>query len=169
MKPWRILKDNYWCPHSNFWCPCEILMNFGSVAAALSENRPQYFTADFNHALSVTPCDIMLLQSMSKELVGLVIQDYMLDMMAMSPWKPPKKKHQFLIHLTFLHCAAASLMALTSSFKQIKSTRPKSHQKSKNVPHLMLNAKWCTCSSRKHCTVSSWLLQLLSPLTCRWV
>ena len=34
----------------------------------------------------------MLLQSMSKELVGLVIQDYMLDMMAMSPWKPPKKK-----------------------------------------------------------------------------
>lgn len=74
-------------------------MNFGSVAAALSENRPQYFTADFNHALSVTPCDIMLLQSMSKELVGLVIQDYMLDMMAMSPWKPPKKKHQFLIHL----------------------------------------------------------------------
>ena len=155
MNPWRILKDNYWCPHSNFWCPCEILMNFGSVAAALSENRPQYFTADFNHALSVTPCHIMLLPSMYKEPVGLVIQDYVRydGDVAMEP--PQKKKHQFLIHLTFLHCAAVSLMALTSSFKQIKSTRPKSHQKFKNVPHLMLNAKWCTCSSRKHCTVSS--------------
>lgn len=93
MNPWRILKDNYWCPHSNFWCPCEILMNFGSVAAALSENRPQYFTADFNHALSVTPCDIMLLPSMYKEPVGLVIQDYVRydGDVAMEP--PPKKKN----------------------------------------------------------------------------
>ena len=120
MNPWRILKDNYWCPHSNFWCPCEILMNFGSVAAALSENRPQYFTADFNHALSVTPCDIMLLPSMYKEPVGLVIQDYVRydgDVAMEPPPQKKKKKHQFLIHLTFLHCAPVSLMALTSSFK----------------------------------------------------
>lgn len=70
-------------------------MNFGSVAAALSENRPQYFTADFNHALSVTPCDIMLLQSMSKELVGLVIQDYVRYDGDVSMETPQKKNINF--------------------------------------------------------------------------